>query len=414
MRTRRPRVFTTVQDSKRRVFAASLPKNIMEIIRNSTLKAEGGSAKAIDKNTKNPEVKDQLNAIRPNKCDNSKSSDGDLNNTSTSAGWSSANIKRESGGTESRNTKAYTNVCPIDGKVLDSITLILMVLHEFSLYFKAKLESGKISKIKEIEEISLNSIPCRSFYPRLFINVPLDFGSSKSFIYNEKIKGKTGSLIFYSSNFKYAVKVIRERELNCALQHIESFCKYYSLFPSTFVSKIVGIYSTPKLSFIVMDNVFKGTFDQIFDLKGKDLNRKHIGIGIENQWMSRKLAVDDRKCIVNAIRRDVEFLKSLNLMDYSFVIGINPYYDSEFRLYNEDGQVLEKLRSPDQATLGDQKCRFSVGIVDVLTEYTISKRIECVLQLLCCIGSKSSANPEEYARRFLDFIEHECFEEKSN
>ncbi|ELA42642.1 uncharacterized protein VICG_00394 [Vittaforma corneae ATCC 50505] len=403
MRARRPRVFTVIQDLRKRTFAVNLPKNIVEAIGNCTLKVEEDSSKVADKNIKSQKYH---SAIHSNGCNNvKKNSDCGLRNKNVTI-----DIDINSNNTEFTST----NACSIDDKILENVNLALMVLHEFNSYFKSKLKSDTVSKIKDVEEINVYNLPCKSFYPRLFLNAPLDFGSSKSFIYNVKIKGKTGSLIFYSSNFKYAVKVVRESELKCVLQHMENFCKYYSLFPDTFVSKIAGIYSTPKFSFVVMDNVFRGIAGQIFDLKGKNLNRKCIGIGIEDQWVDKKLVVEDRKCITNAIRRDVEFLKSLNLMDYSLVISIGSCCNSEFMLYDEDGRVLESLKVHDQAKLEGQRMSFSVGIVDVLTEYTISKRIESILQIFCCIGSKSSKNPEEYARRFLDFIENECFEEKSN
>lgn len=337
MRTRRPRIFSSTQNTKKRTFEVVLPSSIDEIIENRS---------------------------------NNKNESSESNET----------------------TLSYIGVDNIDKETLKAIVFILKVINQFQM------------NSKETNELQVENFLCKRVNSLLYDSCLLP-EITDYFIYNDKIKGKTGSLIFYSSDFEYTIKIIRNSELECALKHIDAFSKHYSTNKNTFVCKIVSIYSTSRFNFILMKNIFKNVPGQVFDLKSYNLNRKSSSVGIEDDWRGRKLLVGDKKEVMDILRADVEFLKSLNLMDYSLVVGVDFNIGNDFKLYNGNGVLVKKIE------LEKENKSLNIGIVDVLTMYNFSKKFERFLQIFCCIGSGSSKHPEKYGKDFLDFVENECFEE---
>lgn len=289
---------------------------------------------------------------------------------------------------------------PFDHDTLSEIRKILQIISGFIDLFKSK------STVESVENLTVGETQCKSLFSDVLRERIIGIEPSDDFIYNTNIRGKSGSLIFYTADFKYAIKVIRSSELDVLRRNLQKMIKYCDETPGTYLCKIFGVFTTGRDHFVVMNNVLKSPCNQIYDLKGSNVERRFVGVNIEANWRGKRLNVRDRGMILSMFRNDVEFLRSLNLMDYSVLIGINEEEDSGFELFDGTGRMIRRVESNDIE-------EYSLGIVDVFTEYSFSKRVENIFQMFCCCsGNKSSKNPQKYSERFLDLIEKECFEEE--
>lgn len=204
-----------------------------------------------------------------------------------------------------------------------------------------------------------------------------------SFYYNPFIKGNNSSLIFYTSDFAYTVKIINKNEFNTLNFILDDYYNYLMSTNYSFLVKIFGCYETKNLKFIVMENKLKGLENiQIFDLKGFDIKResKNNYIKKEKDWLKLNTKIQTDELILRCIEKDLMFLKKKNIMDYSLIIGMTD---------NKD---------------------FNFGIIDILTTYNISKKIEFMFNMLClCTSKKSCTNPECYSKRFYKMILEHVF-----
>ncbi|KAL6121351.1 hypothetical protein NUSPORA_01753 [Nucleospora cyclopteri] len=206
---------------------------------------------------------------------------------------------------------------------------------------------------------------------------------SLSFVYNQNVKGKSNSVVFFTNDFKYCIKTIRKNEFNKLEKEIKNITEYLKENPKSFLARYYGVFSITYFSdyfdeeqyFVIMKNVFSEKCRFIYDLKGTDVSRK------ENEGI--KMVLSDRELEVFAVQkdqmiRDAEFLCAMDVMDYSMIIGRNSEKD---------------------------KINFSVGIVDTLTEYTFIKKMERLFNIVFCDPNSSSTNPQAYFIRFRSMID---------
>ncbi|KAM0679833.1 hypothetical protein GINT2_002005 [Glugoides intestinalis] len=404
MRARRPRVYK--QASAKHCSAAHLSsaaRSNAELTKENSYQAKANTHKGIcDKFMKKESKKDS--GIDQETKKNVNSNEEKIAKEENVLLYTNANKSAE--GTENNDNKKY-NQAKFDEESLENINLILAVIKEFTAALSIA-QNIKVEDLKNIFEMQIKDQLCKCYKPGVFLTKTIELDAVENFVFNNKIKGKSGSLIFYTTSFKYAIKVIRDEELNFALKNAEKFQNHYQKVENTLITKILGCYTTPKFHFTVMENVFKCIPDQIFDLKGKNLNRSFTSINIEEQWARNTIPVKNKQEIVSTIKRDVEFLQSLNLIDYSFVVGLCKKEPKGFEVVDKKGRIMHSLVQLNQNS------SYSIGIVDVLTNYNSSKMLERLCNLLCCFGSKSTKKPAAYAKNFLDLIENDCFDEMAD
>merc|ERR1712039_403209 len=104
------------------------------------------------------------------------------------------------------------------------------------------------------------------------------------------------------------------------------------------------------------------------------------------------LPADERQKVMQAIRRDTEWLQGHNLMDYSLLVAIrNGPPDSQ-----ADSLIGRKpIRCPAQD--GSERAMY-VSIIDFLQEYNRKKKIAHYIKAL--ERNKSTVPPTEYGERF--------------
>ncbi|WUR02919.1 phosphatidylinositol 4-phosphate 5-kinase [Vairimorpha necatrix] len=305
-----------------------------------------------------------------------------------------------------------------------------------------------------------NFIKIRTLFDKPFLDLEM------SYHYTPLIKGNSSSSIFFSSDFNYTLKIIQNYEFDTLLRIINDYTEYLINNRDTYLVKILGCvtYKTKEkeIRFIIMKNVFRSEdIESIFDLKGDNLYRtRNQYIKKDKEWYKEKKKIEIgnvEKCI-EQIKKDVGFLRDLNIMDYSLVISVNTperkkikneeynktdkdidcikdktinnRYFENTKTYNENksnykeckANIIEyktnKQNKEDEKNLNVDETyikedyrdiiklgEYSMGIIDILTSYSKKKKIENLFYVFClCVTNKSCKDPKEYADRFIKNI----------
>lgn len=263
------------------------------------------------------------------------------------------------------------------------------------------------------------------YRPKIFKRLRSLQGVSKydlgtKYIFNSNIHSNSGSLFFFSSDFKYIIKTIRDSERQTLLDFVERYYEYIVANPSTLLLKILGCYVLDSISFcsmgcvelncshrynvLIMKNIFRDTnIDRIYDLKGIGLHRDtNCYIKKDLDWCedNNKPIIEEK--VLQQMYKDVQFLEGNNIMDYSLLV----YYsgvqgDKHFRLYDVNDPNVYKPAISSKSVPGD--CSF--GIVDILTKYSCLKKTEWFWNTFCLCKNKSSTNPKEFGGRLKKIVE---------
>lgn len=229
--------------------------------------------------------------------------------------------------------------------------------------------------------------------------------------------GRSDAFFYFSYNKKFIVKTVTKKELKFLLKKVlPQYHSHKAQHGSTLLAKIYGAFTLScdgcVYRLIVMRNLFYGYSDPlyIFDLKGSTVGRKTIEdsfISIQEipqgsickdlDFLSLKgkihLLDKDKEKIMNMLMKDVEILSNLDIVDYSFLIGVFARKDvgNEDKIYGE---------GPDSELV------FVVGLIDYLQEYNFIKKLETCWKNLVKTNKEaiSVISPEKYARRMVQFI----------
>ncbi|RHY34521.1 hypothetical protein DYB32_000890 [Aphanomyces invadans] len=204
--------------------------------------------------------------------------------------------------------------------------------------------------------------------------------------------GKSGAGFMKTKDERFLAKVVPSNHLqmflNFAPKYFEYLAKAIEEGAPTMLSKIVGVYriaiGDTSMNLLVMENMVYGRqVDVLFDLKGKmegrsapdegsgavlwDRNFVKMCQGIPMPMHESALDV-----LKTAMINDSTFLASVDVVDYSMLVGYNP-----------------------------QKQEIVVSIIDYIVKYDLMKRLEHHgKRLLQDEGEITVLNPKQYTKRF--------------
>lgn len=156
--------------------------------------------------------------------------------------------------------------------------------------------------------------------------------------------GKSGSFFYFSRDYKYIIKTIHHSEHVFLRQVLKQYYTHVDKNRNTLLSQFYGLHrvKTPwsgkKIHFVVMNNLFPPHRDihRTFDLKGSLVGRNYREEDIEQHpratlkdlnWLRRhmhlELGPEKKKAFIQQMRRDVQLLEQLKIMDYSLLVGIH-------------------------------------------------------------------------------------------
>ncbi|GJY52125.1 phosphatidylinositol 4-phosphate 5-kinase 6-like protein [Tanacetum coccineum] len=275
--------------------------------------------------------------------------------------------------------------------------------------------------------------------------------------------GKSGSFFYLTHDDKYMIKTMKKSEVKVLKRMLPAYFEHCKSFENTLVTKFFGLHcvklSGPiqkKVRFVIMGNLLctEVPIHRRFDLKGsshgritdkpeteidanttlKDLDLKFI-FRLQKDWFQE---------FCSQVNKDCDFLEQERIMDYSLLVGIS--FQESNREATEGKAELDSTGStPRVSTDGDappnparwtcerlginmpSRVEFTVrshetqlvgeptgemcdvilffGIIDILQDYDISKKLEHAYKSFQYDSTSISAvDPRLYSKRFKDFL----------
>ncbi|KAF7302586.1 1-phosphatidylinositol-3-phosphate 5-kinase [Mycena chlorophos] len=286
-----------------------------------------------------------------------------------------------------------------------------------------KVASSKLPWAISFESGGL-TISCTVLYPEQFDALRRTYDCEKSMIESlarcikwDASGGKSGSVFLKTRDDRFIAKELSRPEL----QTMETFAPAYfdymasavSADRPTLLAKVFGCYKltfkksgngkdkapngkskSTQMNLLVMENLFYNRrFSKLYDLKGSTRNRHVQSTGRENEVLLDENLVEtahlapfylrehSKRILRGALYNDTKFLSDVNVMDYSFLVGV-------------DSQNNELV----------------VGIVDYIRTYTWDKKLESWVKESTFLGGSARGEPtiitpKQYRQRFLGAME---------
>jgi len=274
--------------------------------------------------------------------------------------------------------------------------------------------------------------------------------------------GRSGARFYCSSDKMYIVKTLTSDEVEQMHALLKEYHPYVvNRHGKTLLPQYLAMYrltvDSVETYCVVMRNVFS-TFLQIhkkYDLKGSTVDRdastkeldKNLPTLKDNDFMKDGLKIhigeDAKQTLMETLTADVEFLMRLNLMDYSILLGVHDIIRAEEEGQNlteseedieEEDEECSGVPTPPDSPLTAARDRaasngainpdveiyaiesnegssrreiYFMALIDVLTHYGVKKQAAKAAKTVK-YGSNadgiSTVEPEQYGRRFLDFM----------
>eukprot|EP01127_Copromyxa_protea_P007906 TRINITY_DN1798_c0_g1_i1.p1 TRINITY_DN1798_c0_g1~~TRINITY_DN1798_c0_g1_i1.p1 ORF type:complete len:1382 (+),score=233.54 TRINITY_DN1798_c0_g1_i1:131-4147(+) len=231
--------------------------------------------------------------------------------------------------------------------------------------------------------------------------------------------GKSGSIFYYTHDSKFLIKTISALEVQTFLDMLPEYFQHLTeekslLVPLIGFYKIVDNLSRTDMHVIIMTNAFdtKNKIDGLFDLKGSTVGRiteekdKRPGVPLKDLDFKRQVTLNriDKDQIWRVLLRDTNFLSRYNSMDYSLLFASHtrePRTINDFTPASPAPGLAMRRGFPST----DNSEIIYLGIIDYLVPFSLLKKVEQDLKgLVYDKGGISAAHPEEYAKRFLSFM----------
>ncbi|XP_022967571.1 phosphatidylinositol 4-phosphate 5-kinase 8-like [Cucurbita maxima] len=150
--------------------------------------------------------------------------------------------------------------------------------------------------------------------------------------------GKSGSIFYLSQDDRFVIKTLKKSELKVLLKMLPKYYGHVKEHENTLITKFFGlhritIYGHRKVRFVVMGNMFctELKIHRRYDLKGSTLGRythgdkSRDGITMKDLDLSYEFHMDKllRQSLFKQISLDCMFLESLNIIDYSLLLGVH-------------------------------------------------------------------------------------------
>lgn len=228
-------------------------------------------------------------------------------------------------------------------------------------YFISEWAPEIFDNIRKLYGISKDSY-VRSISPQEFITEMMISSTTK--IEQLVSTGKSGSMFYYTKDGKFIIKTISKSEYDFLKTILPDYFLYIINNESTLVPKFYGCYeliikknnSNNKLYFVTINNLFSTNEIHLrYDLKGSTISRKVLPLNheiLEGEKYSISLKDldfkdntkflyfgENKNLILDQISKDIKFLESKNIIDYSLLVGIQ--YSNDKIEKNNDNQEIK-------------------------------------------------------------------------
>ncbi|PRW20830.1 Phosphatidylinositol 4-phosphate 5-kinase 2 isoform A [Chlorella sorokiniana] len=152
--------------------------------------------------------------------------------------------------------------------------------------------------------------------------------------------GKSGSVFFLSDDDRFLVKTVRHSEMRLLLSLIPLYYRHVQANPGTLLTRFYGVHRlTPiigrQVRFVVMGNVLPSDLrlHRKFDLKGStygrtvgaDVRATHPYATLKDEDLDMQLILPQEQYggVLRQLRRDLDLLQRLHVIDYSLLLGVH-------------------------------------------------------------------------------------------
>lgn len=176
---------------------------------------------------------------------------------------------------------------------------------------------------------------------------------------------KSGQFFFYSHDGRFMIKTQTKEESKFLRRILPHYYKFVMENPNTLITRFYGMHRVKmhhlrrKMHFIIMASVFDTPLEVHgrFDLKGSKIGRRATpkernsngvlkDMDLLDSGFRLQMGAERRAMLLVQIRKDVEFLKRMKIMDYSLLIGI---HDSQQAIHTT---ICQNLKAADQKAAG--------------------------------------------------------------
>ncbi|XP_014674644.1 PREDICTED: phosphatidylinositol 5-phosphate 4-kinase type-2 alpha-like [Priapulus caudatus] len=353
---------------------------------------------------------------------------------------------------------------------------VMLLPDDFKAFSKTRVDNHLFNK-----ENMPSHFKVKEYCPIVFRNLRERYGIEDSDYLKSLTKcepvasdaqGRSTARFLMSHDHKFIIKTMVSEEV----EQMHSILKAYHQYVvenhgQTLLPQYLGLYrftvDGAETYMVITRNVFSQnlTIHKKYDLKGSTVDRsasekeraKDLPTFKDNDFVNDGVIVhvgsETKAKLIEKITKDVEFLTSQHLMDYSLLVGIHDcekaQEEAESRRQEENSNGIEEedespesdvsfdykntppdspVFSPDnqgyfkfdslefdcESDIYGMKCSenaarkevYFVGIIDILTHYGARKRTaQAVKTVKHGAGAEiSTVNPEQYSRRFLEFV----------
>ncbi|KAK1551915.1 hypothetical protein Q3G72_007192 [Acer saccharum] len=215
--------------------------------------------------------------------------------------------------------------------------------------------------------------------------------------------GKSNVFFAKSLDERFIIKQVKKTELDSFEEFAPEYFKYLtdslSSRSPTCLAKVLGIYQVSvkhmkggketKMDLMVMENLFFGrSISRVYDLKGSARSRYNTDTTGTNKVLLDMNLLENlrtepiflgskaKRSLERAIWNDTSFLASVDVMDYSLLVGVD-----------------------------DERKELVLGIIDFMRQYTWDKHLETWVKASGILGGPKNASPtivspKQYKKRF--------------
>ncbi|XP_078090677.1 phosphatidylinositol 5-phosphate 4-kinase type-2 alpha [Mustelus asterias] len=346
---------------------------------------------------------------------------------------------------------------------------VMLMPDDFKAYSKIKVDNHLFNK-----ENMPSHFKFKEYCPMVFRNLrerfsidDQDFQNSvtRSAPFSNDSQGRSGARFHTTCDRRYVVKTISSEDVAEMHNILKKYHQYIvECHGNTLIPQFLGMYRLTvdgvETYMIVTRNVFGHRLPvyRKYDLKGSTVAReasdkekaKELPTYKDNDFINdgQKICIDEnnKKMFLEKLKKDVEFLAQLKIMDYSLLVGIHDVEraeqeEMEFEDEEDEGEsdgagahttgscgtppdspgnVLNSSRPLAPGEFDPtidvyaikshenslRKETYFLGIIDILTHYDAKKKAAHAAKTVKHgSGAEiSTVNPEQYSKRFVEFI----------
>lgn len=190
-------------------------------------------------------------------------------------------------------------------------------------------------------------------------------------------EGKSGSFFYFTRDYRYIIKTVTSEEEEFLQKIAYRYYEHMLANPDSVIVRLYGLHKVrlartqTYISVVVMENLFHNgqnlKMTERYDLKGSTIGRRVLKGNEKREERFKKtlkdmdlntkivIGTESKLQLMEQLRKDVEFLSGLHIMDYSMLLGIH--------YHTQEGSRLPQSR-PIEVEGGDDFTKVTFGKPD--------------------------------------------------